>query len=38
VVDDADLALARCVPTIDDVVAAIREALAGPRDNRGPRG
>jgi predicted Rossmann-fold nucleotide-binding protein len=38
VVDDADLGLARCVPTVDDVVAAIREALAGPRDNRGPRG
>jgi uncharacterized protein (TIGR00730 family) len=38
VVDDDDLALARCVATVDDVVEAVRAALSGPRDNRGPRG
>jgi hypothetical protein len=38
VVDADDLALARCVATVDDVVAAVRAVLSGPRDNRGPRG
>jgi len=38
VVDADDLALARCVATVDDVVEAVHAALAGPRDNRGPRG
>jgi uncharacterized protein (TIGR00730 family) len=38
VVDDDDLALAHCVGTVDEVVEAVRTALSGPRDNRGPRG
>lgn len=38
VVDDDDLALARCVGVVDDVVPAIREALSATRENRGPRG
>jgi uncharacterized protein (TIGR00730 family) len=38
VVDADDLALARCVATVDDVPDAVRAALSGPRDTRGPRG
>ena len=38
VVDADDLALARCVATVDDVVAAVRAVVSGPRENRGPRG
>jgi uncharacterized protein (TIGR00730 family) len=38
VVDADDLALARYVATVDDVVEAVRAALSGPGDHRGPRG
>lgn len=38
VVDPSDLAIARCVPTVDDVVPAIRDALANPSAARGGRG
>ena len=38
VVDPADLALARCVGGVDDVVDVVRAALSAPRANRGPRG
>jgi len=38
VVDDADVALARCVDTVDDVVEAVREALASETETRGARG
>jgi uncharacterized protein (TIGR00730 family) len=38
VVDPGDLALARCVATVDDVVDAVRAALSVPHANRGPRG
>jgi uncharacterized protein (TIGR00730 family) len=38
VVDAEDLALARCVATVDDVPEAVRDALAGTRENRGARG
>ena len=38
VVDPDDLAIAVCVDTVDDVIPAVRAALSGPRENRGPRG
>ncbi|MGC4110135.1 MAG: LOG family protein [Nocardioides sp.] len=38
VVDDDDLAIARCVDTVDEVVEAVRQALSDTRQNRGPRG
>jgi uncharacterized protein (TIGR00730 family) len=38
VVDAADVALARCVDSVDGVVAAIHEALASDTETRGPRG
>jgi uncharacterized protein (TIGR00730 family) len=38
VVDQDDVALARCVDEVDDVVAAVHDALALPRTVRGARG
>ncbi|MBO0843879.1 MAG: LOG family protein [Nocardioides sp.] len=38
VVDSDDLALARCVSTVDDVVGAIHQALHRPGNARGARG
>jgi len=38
VVDEDDVALARCVATVDQVVAAVHDALARPRTLRGARG
>ena len=38
VVDAADVALARCVDSVEDVVGAIREALASNTGTRGARG
>lgn len=38
VVDQDDVALARCVATVDDVVAIVRDALSRPRTLRGARG
>jgi uncharacterized protein (TIGR00730 family) len=38
VVDAADLSLARCVSSVDDVVPAVREVLAAPAERRRARG
>ncbi|GAA1925975.1 LOG family protein [Nocardioides hwasunensis] len=38
IVDPADLAIARCVASVDDVVPAVRDALAHPSVSRGGRG
>jgi uncharacterized protein (TIGR00730 family) len=38
VVDSEDVALARCVPTVDDVIAAVRQALVRATAVRGARG
>ena len=38
VVDEDDLALARCVATVDDVVEAVRQVLGGATTVRGARG
>lgn len=38
IADPADVAIARCVATVDDVVPAVRDALAHPSAARGGRG
>jgi predicted Rossmann-fold nucleotide-binding protein len=38
VVDPDDLALAVCVPGVDEVVPTIQQALSAERSHRGPRG
>lgn len=38
VADPADVAIARCVPTVDEVVPAVKDALTNPSASRGGRG
>jgi uncharacterized protein (TIGR00730 family) len=38
VADPSDVAIARCVATVDDVVPAVKDALANPSASRGGRG